>query len=317
MLTLLLLLTLATGTVYANPGDVSSSEGSSVGTATVVTQCTITNPKLWDMAHEDANNTQLDVDTQYHLNFTLSDEDTIADIDNVTICIWKESVSDENGTVAEQSCYNFTWVESTGIWTSNPAGFKIDANCTDPGPAFGETQAKFRLAFDLSKVAQKSTGTTDWNVTIFAWDESTHSDVERKIWFGVYAYTEITITDTTHAWSALSPGSENTAVTGQPVGFTVVSNANYDIMVKGNDTKLISQYEDELGIGNITQYGSDTVGSSIPLTETYADVPDLVNESPGATESPVSLGVYLWIDVPAAQPPGDYEYELDIKVEHH
>jgi len=308
---------LATTTVYANPGDVSSSEGSSVGTATVVTNCTITNPKLWDMAHEDANNTQLDVDTQYHLNFTLSDEDTIANIDNVTICIWKESVSDENGTVAEQSCYNFTWVESDATWTSNPAGFKIDANCTDPGVAYSGTQFKFRLAFDLSKVAQLSASTTSWNVTIFAWDEDGNSDAERKIWFGVYAYNEITITDATHGWSSLNPGiSEN--VMDQPDGdldFTVVSNAQYDIMAEANDTKLKSQYLDELNVGNITIH-KDTFGDGSALTNEYVDVGGLTGLAIGTTETPQELSLILWINIPSDQPPGDYTYELNIKIEH-
>lgn len=296
----------------------AASEGSSEGTATILSATpAITSPELWNEAEDtDKNSSDLTVNTEYHLNFTIGDSNTLADLKNITIRIWHSSEATENDTDAQIDHYSVTWVESTDTWACLPSGYIDDTDCEDPGTASGLTSFEFRCAFDLSKVANHTTtGSDTWKISIFVWDDSDNADSEKTLMFDVTFYAEISITDTTHAWSNLVPGYTNNVTDGDgDIDITVISNANYDVEAQGNQSALINQYADEIQIGNITLH-KDTLGSSIPLTVSWADVVGLTGQTAPTDEaSPTAVAFILWLDTPDGTPAGDYEYKLEIRI---
>lgn len=293
------------------------SSGESEGTAQVTSAIpSITSPELWDSAETtNKNNTALTVNTEYHANFTISDANTMADLKNVTIRVWETTYSTENASDSEREHYTFTWTESTDTWASTPSGFVVSANCKDPGTGGTETSFEFTLAFDLSKVANYTASTTDWQISIFVWDDADNGGSEKTLRHGVAFYSEISITDTTHQWSGLLPGDTDKTVDGDgDIDFTVIANANWDAQAKGNASVLISENADEIGIGNITIH-KDTLASSVSLTTTYADIGGLTAQSPPTAEgSPIATYCTIWLDVPSGTPVGNYEYKLQLQI---
>lgn len=310
--TILLSLLLTTGTVLAG------SEGTSTGTATVISSVPeITSPELWDSGETvNKNNTALTVGTEYHMNFTITDANTLADLDNVTIRIWDSgSAKTENDTDAQVDHYSFTWVESTDVWASTPSGYNITANCQDPGTASSATSYEFTLAFKLSKVAAYAT-TPDWKISIFVWDDTAtpNADSEKTLMFGVAFYSEISITDSTHTWSSLTAGSStNVTMDSPPLDFTVIANANWDGQAKGSGD--LTKGADTIALSNARIYQSNTLTSSASLTTGYVDIGGLTAQSPPTDEnSAISSSVYLWLTVPSGTPAGDYVYTLYIQI---
>jgi hypothetical protein len=310
MFSLALILTFNIGVVYG------ASSGESEGTAQVTSAVpTISSPELWDSTETtNKNNTALTVNTEYHVNFTISDANTMADLKNVTIRIWLTTYSTENGTDAERNHYSFTWVESTDTWSSSPSGFINTANCKDPGTGGTSTSYEFTLAFDLSKVANYTASTTDWKISIFVWDDADNGDSEKTLFFGVAFYSEISITDTTHQWSGLLPGDTDKTVDGDgDIDFTVIANSKWDAQAKANQSNLVSG-SNTIGVGNITIH-KDTLASSVSLTTSWADIGGLTVQDPPTTESsPISTYCTLWLDVPSGTPVGNYVYKLQLQI---
>lgn len=307
---LLVLMTVNAGVVY---GD---SSGESEGSVSILSaNPSMAGPELWDSGEaQDKNNTALTVNTEYHLNFTISDDNTLADLDNVTLRVWDtSSAATENDTDAEQNHYTFRWYEANDTWTSSPSGFVNTGNCKDPGTGSSETQYEFTCAFDLGKAAGYTANTDDWNISIFVWDDNNDFDAERSIVFGVAFYSEISVTDSTHTWGNLNPGDTDQTITDSPLNFDVIANAAWDVQAQANQSALVSG-SNQIGIGNITIH-KDTVGSSVSLTTSWTDIVGLTSQT-ASTEEASATSTYctLWLDVPTGTPVGDYKYKLELQV---
>lgn len=301
------------GVVYAD------SSGSSTGTAHVSSAVpTVTLPEYWNLAENtDVNNTALTVNTQYHINFTVSDANTMADLDNVTIRVWLDGTATENASDAEANHYSFTWVESTDTWACPlAAGYIVGANCSDPGTAGATQTYEFRLAFKFSQVAAHA-ATPAWKVSIFVWDDSDNADSDKTLMSGTAFFSLISVTDATHAWEAsgsLVPGSyTNETVDGDgDIDFTVIANAAWDAQTMANGD--LTNGTNTIALGNLLVH-EDTLGSAINMTTGYLDVGGLTSEAATTAEgSPTAAKETLWLTVPAGTMPGDYVYVLSIQI---
>lgn len=312
--TLVILLCLALAVVqqaFAAP------DGQSSGTATVSSVGpSISSPELWDSEETtNKNNTALAVNTEYHVNFTVSDSNSLADLNNCTIITWDSSATTETGADAQTNHYTFTWVESTDTWSCSGPGssYIVTANCKDPGSGSTETSFEFTLAFKLSRVAGYNATTTVWKIKIYAYDDAGSSDFEQSLMFGVAFYSEVSITDTTHTWSNLQPGDTGRTVDGDgDIDFTAIANDDWRIQAKGSGD--LTSGSNTIALSNLKIH-EDTQASAVSLTTTYTDVGGLINQSPPTDEnSPTAAFVTLWLDVPSGTPPGDYTYTLYIQV---
>jgi len=308
------------------PTALANSSGTSTGTATVTsTAPTISSVELWNMIETvDANDSALTVNTEYHLNFTVSDANTMADIKNVTIIAWDNRSQVVTDADSQRYHYTWTWVNLTDVWACPlSANYIVTENYSDPNPAaLGEGSYEFRLAFKLSKVANYSNGVTydgwQFNIAVFdaALNQGTYGvGTGGRTQFGVASYLEISITDVTHSWSA-APNTTNNVVSAGgdgKVDFTALTNRVWKAQVEG--TQNLTKGDDLIGLDNVTQYGSNVVGSSVPLTFEYADVTGITAQAAPADEaSPTAVGVWLWLDIPTGTPAGNYVYTLNIQV---
>ena len=307
----------------------AATSGTSTGTATVTSAApTIANVELWDAAEStDKNNTALDSNNvEYRLNFTISDANTMAELKNVTVIAWDNRGQIEGDVDSQRYHYTWTWVESTDTWSCPlSANYIVGGSCADPGTGGGGTSYEFRLAFKLSKVANYSNaGTYDgWQVKIYVYDDGANSanfgqGAGGRIQFGVASYLGITITDTTHSWSA-GPNTNDNAVSAGgdgKVDFTILANRLWKIQASGDRADLnTSTPLRQFGLGNVTQYGSNSVGDSVSVTQSYVDVTGLTGQAAPTDEaSPTNTGVYLWLDVPNGQESDTYTYVLNVQV---
>ena len=122
----------------------------------------------------------------------------------------------------------------------------------------------------------------------------------------------------THSWSALAVGTTDNALAspGSSLSFTGISNRVWNVTAKSNVTAAKDMtYNYELGIGNVTVNGADNAGASSPLSTAPVDVPNLDGIAIPAAEAGTAEDCYMWVDIPAAQQPGAYEYELTLTVQ--
>ena len=299
----------------------ADSYDTSPGTAHVLpAEPVITNPELWNSGETvDKNNTALVVNTEYHVNFTVSHASKLSYLDNLTINMWNSGGGvGENDTSTQRNRYQFLWEESTGTWSCPlSASYIVTGNCKDPGQASSLTSYEFTLAFKLSKVANYSNGGAPydgWQIKIYAYDEAPKYDSIQTLQFGVASYFDVTITDTTHAWSNLIPGtSVNVTVDGDAdIDFTVIANTNWKAQVEADGP--LSKAPDTIPLTNLLVH-KDTLGSAVAMTVEYADVGGLTNQSPPTNEDPpTETSLKLWLTVPEGTPPGDYTYTLSIQI---
>lgn len=296
------------GMAYAASSD-------SIGTINVVAEITISSPELLNAAETSVHGSSLVVNTQYHANWTVSDTDGMDDVLNFTVRIWDSATSTENGTDDENNHYSIYWTGANTTWNGYPAGFL--GTCSGSASA-AITQYEFKAGFDLSKVADYENGGvyTSWKVSIFGYDTEGNSDMESECRnFGVAEYTEISGLAGTHSWASLAAGSSDNPVTGTPLTFTAIANRVWNATAKADVDPTTGAYS--FGVGNVTVYDSNVAGSSIPLviTPSKVTIGTLGDKAVSNTEAGTACNLYMWVDIPAAQPPGAYVYTLTVTVE--
>jgi hypothetical protein len=132
--------------------------------------------------------------------------------------------------------------------------------------------------------------------------------------YGVAFYSEISISDTTHGWTSLTPGDTNKQIDSpvdSDIDFTIVANANWKVRTKGSGD--LTSGSNTIALSNVKIH-KDTLGSAASLTTSYADLGGLTNQSPPTSESGTATYCTLWITVPNGTPPGDYTYTLYLQI---
>ena len=300
----------STGVVFA------ASSGSSDGSAQVGnTAATLVNPGFYDITDSDANNTSVDVWTEYYVNCTVTDDNTLNDLENVTYIIWDETYADEGSADSNVNHYTFRYENDTDTWEEvgpDAAGDShlVSGNCSDPAD-HAVISGTFKLAFKLHKTANYTALTTAWKIKTIAYDSDT-SDSNQQLFFGVNFFVELTVDDSSHAWSSLNPGDADILIDTPADGkidVTVTANAQFDLQVKGSGDLAKTGGGTPIGLGNVTIH-EDTLGSSVSLTESYADIGGLTGLSSGESQA---HSLKLWIDVPSGTEHGTYTYALDIQ----
>lgn len=291
-----------------------ADEGTSSGTANVGNAApTVTNSDIWDQAESASkNNTEIVVDTEYRINCTVTDNNQLNDLENVTFIIWEDTYANEGDSDSNVNHYTFMYNNATDAFDEiGPDGagnsHLVSANCSDPAD-HSQTSGEFKLAFKLHKTANH-TGSNSWKVKIYAYDSDTSGNQSIVI-FGVAFYLEITVDDSSHAWAGLSPGQSDVLITSpgdNDIDVTVTANANFDLQAKGSGN--LASGGNTIGLGNVTIH-KDTLGSSASLTTGYLDIGGLTDLASGESQS---HSFKLWIDVPNGTADGAYTYTLSVK----
>ena len=291
----------------------AETSGNSTGTATVGNAApTITDPMLLTIADADANNTDLDVFTEYWSNCSVNDNNTLMNLHNVTWYIYEDNAADWDTADANETHYTFKYDNATDAFAEvgpdAAGGHLVAANCTKPNRAL--TTDDVKLAFKLEKTANH-TGSKSWRVNITVWDAAA-SAYNQSLVFGVNYYFELTVDDNTHGWGALTAGDINVTIDSPVDGdidLTCTSNAIFKLQAKSWNATLNATGIGDIDIGNVTIHES-LVDSSVSLTVAYADIGGLDNE---AAAYAVAKAFVLWISVPVGTAAGAYTYVLAVQ----
>ena len=288
-------------------------EGNSGGTAGIsnITPV-ISTVSLKTTGATSKNNSAIDVWTEYRISLTLADDNTLEDITTLQFKIWGPS-STEGGADSDVDHYTFVYTQATDLWdeTGPDAGDEhlVSGNCVDPADQTVGS-GTFTLAFKLHKTAEYAASTTGWSIKITATDDSAATDTDATLFFGLNFYLELSVDDSTHSWSSLSPGdSQQTldAPVDGDVDMTVTANAAFDLQGKVSAAPTSGSYT--IPLANLLIHES-TVGSASALTTGYMDIGGLTSEAAGENQA---KDFDLWLTVPNPQMDGSYTYTLYVQ----
>jgi len=273
-------------------------------------------PDLRLSATTDTSNiSQIDVNTWYDWEVNVSDSGTLLDIVNVTIRL-KDNPTDS--IITDSAAYNRTgeywfnydnvsnvWQWYSGASWTTTSDWLDNANCAAPTKTESSGYYLFR-----TKLAKSAVHTATWGFSASAYDSGNNVTSKNFTSITVNAYSSLTMMsgNATHTWVNATAGVNDILIDQGAIYFNVTVNYLFKIQAEG-DGNLIKG-SDYIVLGNVTIH-KDTLGSSIPLTTTYADVVGLTSQALGED---VQLSLKLWLDSPANQPVGAYIYELQIQV---
>ena len=307
-LAMLILASLSPATLVA-----AATSGSSSGSATVGNVApTISSPQLTDTSSNSVAGSQIDVNVEYWVAFTVSDDNSLEDIDTIVIKIWGPS-STEGGSDSEVNHYTFQYDQASDAWSEigpdTGGSHLVLADCQDPSDQT-QSSGTFRLAFKLAKIAERTT-TATWTIKITVSDDSSASASDSSLTFGVNFYAELTVNDGSHGWSGLNPGATDVALTNPSDGdidVTVTTNAAFNLQAKGSGD--LTSGSNMIPLSNVKIHAS-TLTSAVSLTTTYQNIPGLTSQPAGANQA---KAFKLWITVPNPCPAGTYTYTLYVQV---
>jgi len=250
-----------------------------------------------DSAVSDAT---FDVAVDGWVNITVTDEDLVANFYYVEIQV----------TTAGAETFTLRWTQSSGIFSE-----ESDASGVCTLNAGGS--ARVNVDSDTDKIAFKfkvSAGAMTGNVSVDATvvDDDGYSDGPTTYTneFAINWYGEITVDDSTHSWTGLSPGDSDQTLAGDgDIDVTVTCNDAFDIQVKGNGA--ITSGGNSIALSNVKVHAS-TLGSAASMTNSYVDCGGLTSQARGLS---LSKSFKLWITVPSPQQDGSYTYTLYVQIQ--
>ena len=237
LLAILLLVASAMPAFAATQGDVTGTFG--INAAPSVTSVTLTDATLVPQS-------------SYTITVTVSDADTIDDIQTVVMKLWYDS---NGGTPIESEFTSatadakiaavLTWTKSgqsgvppvlTPSSTWNLDTYTVPSSSGD----FTGTSFTWSYTVKIGKVATETTGTDRWQIGAKATDVATASNFNfdstnaSMSWYG-----EVSVPSTTVNWGTVSPGTNFGGTNSQQalgVTVTYVANGAYDEKVKSSAT---------------------------------------------------------------------------------
>lgn len=290
----------------------AETSGNSTGTATVGNAApTISNPMLLTAANADANNTDLSVWTEYHSNCSVTDNNSLMDLMNVTWYIWEDTADNWDSADVNATHYTFKYDNATDAFDEVGPGsgdiHLVSGSCIKPTRT--ETTDEVMLAWKFNKDANH-TGSRTWAINITVWDTALSANNQSLV-FGVNYYFECTVDDATHGWAGLAAGNTNVTITSPvdlDIDLTCTSNAIFKLQAKSWNASLTSG-GDTITIGNVLIHES-VLASALNLTVGYLDIGGLDNEAAADT---VNKAFVLWINAPIGTPAGAYTYVLAVQ----
>jgi hypothetical protein len=258
-----------------------------------------------------SNASSINVDTYYSVKVTVSDNNTLADLQRLELRLYQNSTTWGSSPTLDQErrqgaawTYTLAWQQlGSGGWTS-PDGVYFDS-AHSQYPTLTATSGTFIFKLKVWSVSHY-TAANGWNVQ--AWAE-TKSDVQktRTNNLSVNLYVSLTV-PTSIAWTA-SAGSSNAQADNMP--FIVQYTSNAVAKLRLNATDPTSQYGDAFASSNLRI--SDTTNPNGPhsqqLSNTLADWRTGLDVADGA-----SLNAYWFVSVPAGQPTGTYQFTYNVSM---
>ena len=285
-----------------------ATEDSAVGTVTVGNSAPTVDdtPDIVNAAYGSVSAIDPDDSTIFGVNITISDGNTLADLDNVTFYIYDDSQhgGDYDSASASEFLTKVVWEESTDVWSITQEGSQWNENSPqDPGSASSATSYEFCFRFQASKATRAD---TDWNVTVHVYDDQEATDNgTRGSFFTVNNYFEISWDVGTFAWGTVAQDVTNdTMVTNRTI--TIYANAQWEITVSASNFTSGVETPVNCSEHNIIILDADGVEGgtdAIWVTNATLDGPgDWNNQAPMDSETGFTRTSFFWFNDPAANP---------------
>lgn len=283
-----------------------------VNTAPTINQLNLT------LTTDNINITSISVNTYYHWKINVTDIDTLADLENVTVRIENNpsnTILEDSPTFTEDSEYWFNYENSTSAWewydgsqwNDTDLIYLNQTGCSTP--TLSETNGWYVFEAKLSKIA---THASTWEFSALVFDSGDENDSATFSGISIYFYSETSV-PTNHYWYNINPDTANQTVDGGSIQVNITCNANVDMKAKGDGALTGTTYpSNTIPLSNVLIH-NDTLADAISLTVSYQDIPELTNLASGYG----TYYVVLWATVPDGTIPDDYVYTLTITCLEH
>ncbi len=280
---------------------IAMSEETAEGTTTVGNATpSVTQVQITELG--DTPVSTLDPWTYYKVKVTVSDANTLGDIDDVVVKMYTTAAG-EGGSDNEVNHYTFKYDATTTTWSeigpdgTEPYDHLDTVGCEAPTPLTGES-GTYVFKVRLAKVAEPSSS-SGWTTKGIATDNDAASG-DNTTTFDVNEYISLTIDDSTLTFSG-APGDTNVAPTEQPTLCTISTNSNFDIDVKVSGDWAGATHGGSIPAANTkaAQDGSHT--GEISLSMTYQTLWSNVDFG----ES-VEKDIYWFLNIPSPQRDDSY-----------
>ena len=239
-----------------------------------------------------------DVNTYFYINATISDDNTLNDIDNLTFYIYNSNYSAWDGTDNVTDHFTLTYINSTDTWTSSPSGYVDSANSIEPSDKT-VVSGDYKAYFKFSTVSQ-AVGAY-WYVRVKATDNDGNEGTMTSTAFTVNKYFSLDIQQGNFNFGSVNPGTDNNVIANPGSGhltITAIANYNYTMQLSRSSwSSLDSKF-------TITRDS----GGGTEITTSAADW--LTNQDAPSAEAGTTHQLSLFLDVATGVPDTTYTFTL-------
>lgn len=201
-----------------------------------------------------------DDSTIFGVNFTITHSATMADLLNVTILLFDDSVYGADPRGASPDGYQLIeilWTEADDSWAIDQGSLSqwTMQSPNDPGIAGSETVFEFTARFDMSKITRAD---TDWNVSVWVFDDDGTpdwtADSETAL-VTVSNYYEVVFSTSTFSWGTVESSAVN--VTHGALTVDVICNNVYELTILGADFTASAETPIDLDVTDAIAWDED------------------------------------------------------------
>jgi hypothetical protein len=296
-------------------GVMGANVDQATGSFTIDSAPTVTNIDFVNGTDYTTVNTLYPDNTQlFGVNFTLTHNGKMADLLNVTVWIYDDSVygaTYQSASPDGLQLIRAVWLESTSAWTIAQGSFTEWSESGSIDPATSDTTNTTYdcvFSFDISRAARYD---TDWNVSIGVFDDDDDYNLDSESALVTMAKNfEISFSSATFSWGSVQSNSVNN--THGALSLNVRANYDWKIAINGTDFNDTTDIEAQ----NIVAWDEDGSNGGISqwLRNTRADaLGTWIAQSPMATETALTRNTYWFLSTGAYFTEGN-AYELTIYI---
>ncbi len=215
-----------------------------------------------DSAYSLTSTLTSDDSTIFGVNFTITHSATMADLLNVTVLIFDDSVHGADPRAGSPDGYQLIQI----LWTESDANWVIDQGAlsqwtmqspVDPGIAGSETVFEFCARFDMSKITRAD---SDWNASVWVFDDDGTPDWTADSETGLVTvsnYYEVTYSTSTFDWGGGVVESNAVNVTHDVISVDVICNNDYELTILGSDFTASAETPIDLDVTDCLAWDED------------------------------------------------------------
>lgn len=265
--------------------------------------------------------TAMDPQTEYFVEVSVTDNQTLEHLTSVKLTIWYDADGDHTPvptSVDNQTCAIITWTP-TNTWTLTAMGAGSTWSITNgTTPTLTNNTGTFIFHFTPGKVATENAGLADWDITALATDGASGTDETSQTGLNMNWRGEINTVSASVDFGSVSLGTQDMS---SALTATYIANGNYSEQAKTDAQWVNGSYTIDLlnsgapGNNQFTLWVNDESNSApeTQLTNAYVDIDnnEIITSEDGVTNG----SIYLWLNLGASGiPSGTYTGDINFAI---